>query len=423
MIDPVAKAKRNELIVKLQGTKKYPKLKKVREKLLDINTSVELAEILDVTRPTMSKLEKCINKLSGAQYLAVCALIEKKKNEALLTLNDISLDKEKFREIVVYKLSPMSYFYGFSFMFDLFGLEKYKKNKDEDKYKNSISKLRKVTCLDNWIESLSYKEEIGENEEENILKNGDIFIDFLSFKGIEDINSFFSKYSKESSGNKGRIYYIYRDLIKLLDNLQKKIEDTRFSEDIANFIIKFSLLQKENKLEPLAYEELNGNLGFPTKESPVVFIVQDENIARKLKKDIVFNVIKLKEIDKKNQFDTFTGVFKAFVTDEIQICKYEDRKLKRWLIDYESMLEELYDLSIEEKEALNNRMLSSSKPNIYTENMEEIKPVVNEKEIAELIGKMDDYKDKYTRGKKVMNDKLEALMKQILNHISSDDTK
>ena len=420
LIDSVAKAKRNELILNLQGTKKYPKLKIIREKLLDLKTSVELAEILDVTRPTMSKLEKCTNKLSGAQYLAICALIEKKKNEALLTLDDINLDKNTFREILINKLSLMTAFYGVSYILELLNLLQYKKENNEARYVKSISKLREFTCLENWINSINYNEDLSENEVNLILSEGDIFIDFSSFESIGDINSFLDKYAKADKKGIGHLFYIYKDLLLLLDKIQKKVESSVVNEDIVNFVVKFSLLQKTEKLEPLTYEELNGYLGFPTPKHPVVFIVQNESIAKDIKKDTVYGKRKFKGED---GFEKFRKALEVLSIDKIEICKYKDNKIKRWLFDYEIILNEISNLNDEEKNLLNNRRMAALKPNVYIEGDDSIDLIETEKDVEEFISKMDEYEMKYKRGKKIMNEKLEGLIKEILKYISPNETK
>lgn len=423
LIDSVAKAKRNELILNLQGTTKYPKLKIIREKLLDLKTSVELAEILDVTRPTMSKLEKCTNKLSGAQYLAICALIEKKKNEALLTLDDINLDKNTFMEILINKLSLMTAFYGVSYILELLNLLQYKKENNEARYVKSISKLREFTCLENWINSINYNEDLSENEVNLILSEGDIFIDFSSFESIGDINSFLDKYAKADKKGTGHLLYIYKDLLLLLDKIQKKVESSIVNEDIVNFVIKFSLLQKTEKLEPLTYEELNGYLGLhmiPTPKHPVVFIVQNESIAKDIKKDTVYGKRKFKGED---GFEKFRKALEVLSIDKIEICKYKDNKIKRWLFDYEIILNEISNLSDEEKNLLNNRRMAALKHNVYIEGDDSIDSIETEKDAEEFISKMDEYEMKYKRDKKIMNEKLEGLIKEILKYISPNETK
>lgn len=412
MIDSVAKAKRDELIMYLQGTPKKPKLKNIREKLLDIKTSIELAEILDITRPTISKLEKCVNKLSGAQYLAICSLIEKKKNEILLMLDDISMDEKEFTRLIRTKLLLMSAFYDISFIFTLIDLEDYKNKKNENGYAKAISRLRELTCLDNWMNTINYNEDVSEHDENKIMEKGDIIIDFSSFDCISDINNMLNKYSKMDSNNKCSLIFLYKDLLNLLDKIQKDVENSIFDEEVLNFVLKISMLIKNRKMEPMIHEEITGYMGLASKEHPLVFIVQNENLAKNIKKDIIYNMKIGKET---NQFNR---VIEAFIASNAEICKYENGKLKRWLLDCENIRNDVADLSSEEKMCFENRRKKALKINIYTEHEDDIISIDTEEKFHEFLSKQDEYMEEFEKGRKIMAEKLETIIKQILKYIS-----
>ena len=412
MIDSVAKAKRDELILHLQGTSQEPRLKNIREKLLDIKTSIELAEILDITRPTISKLEKCVNKLSGAQYLAICSLIEKKKNEILVTLDDISLNEKDFMRLARAKLFVMSPFYDTSFMFNLIDLETFKKKNNEIGYARAISNLRKYTCLDKWMDTINYNEFLSNDYVEKLIDNGDIIIDFSSFNCISDLNNILNKYTKSDTNNKSCMYFLYKDLLKLLDKIQDDIENKKINEEALNFLLKVSILIKNRKMEPMIYDEITGHMGRGIKERPCIFIVQNENIAKNIKRDIMYNM----HIGKST--NDLQRMIESFICNSAEICKYEDDKLKRWLFDFESIRNDILSLNDNEKKHYESRRKNTLILNIYSDKENNITAIDTVEKYKVFDDNQEKYINEYEEGRKVMAEKLENLIQQILKQIS-----
>lgn len=419
MIEQIAKSKRNELIISLQGTPKHPKIKFIREKLLNINTSIELAEILDVTRPTISKLEKCTNKLSGAQYLAICSLIEKEKNNMLQKLDNNWTDKKEAKNALD-KLFIMSVFYKKEFLFNLIKLLFDKMLNKDSTYKLTIDTLRKITSLDNWIDTRNLNEEISTDEEEFI--NSDIYIDISSFNNIRDLTIILEKQSSPNNISKGKLYFIYKDVLDLLDDIERKLEsncDSSSKEEMVKFIVKFSLLLKSNKAVLVNYDKVTGSIAANRSQAstdllftddsikmpPAIIVVQDEKLAEKIK----FDTLYVRKI--KNEFDVFLELTYRATVKNMEICKFENNVFKRWIFDYENVLEKFQNLTDDEKKEFEERRITEF--NFTSDSPDEIK------------SKLDTYVEENTKITSEMllaiNEKLETVNRLILKYITPND--
>lgn len=423
LIDSIAKSKRNELILNLQGSEMHPKLKLIRESFLDIKTSVELAEILDVTRQTMSKLEKCTNKLSGAQYLAICSLIEKKKNELLQKLDSDDAGKKE-KKNTLDKLLMISVFYKREFLLNIIRWLFYIEGKKDNKNREIIASLRKITCLDNWLDTLDYNEVISSDKEKFI--NCDTYVDLSSFNEIRDLISILDIHSSPANISKGKIYFIYNDLKNLLDDIRDRLDsrqDLNYKDDIVNFVGKISSLIKSNKAELVNYNKLTGSIVFSRSQTvtesffsntscelpPSIIVVQDEKMAKEIKLDTMY-AKKLKP----TLLNYFTELTYRNMLKNIEICKFENNTLKRWLFDYESLLKELNNMSDEEKQQLADRRVSEVN-------------LIDDSSFEETLNKLDTYsaenKSITSDMKLVINEKLKMINKLIFEYNTPYDIK
>ena len=268
----ISQKKRDFLIEIMQGTKENPNLKYTREKILEIGTASELAEILGITRQTMSRLESCTTKLSAAQYLAICGIIEKKKNEILYDIKD---SKDKGKSIM--KLFDMSFYFEPSFLGtilqdDIFDIYITSKNdlEIEEKLDNIsikeeyLNKLSRMTCMDKWLSTFEIHESI--SQEELFSKGCNIIIfDRLrnknTIQGIVKTMRAFTKYS-----NNDMKTYLYLDYNGVLSFFKNAISYFEKNISIANNFIEFTtnflLLYKNNKIQFLTDNHYTTDLTF-----------------------------------------------------------------------------------------------------------------------------------------------------------------
>ena len=235
----LSKLKKEELILRMQGSKDEPRLKYVRENILKIKTAGELAEILDITRQTMSRIENCINKLNGAQYLAICGLIEKNKHEELEKLVNGDIDK---REVYNY-LCEISRFYNYEFALNILRMFVFK---DKEAYIG----LKTNTCLNNWLSCLNYNNILSKEEEEDLLRNGFITISIESPNDIVIANKLFNKFKSLEGDIKGILAVDYNDILNAFSYIKNIIiRERTFDMHAIDFIHNISLLKKNKNFK------------------------------------------------------------------------------------------------------------------------------------------------------------------------------
>lgn len=318
MSKSLSKLKKEELIIKMQGTEECPKLKHIREDILGISTAAELAEILDITRQTMSRIENCINKLSGAQYLAICALIEERKN---IVLQKLEMDESTDVNKVVGYLLKIADFYDAEFTLNTYRLYQ----KENDIRKKAIYLLRLNTCFRNWKASIKYKEIISKDEEINLIKDSYIGVYINSFDDIDITTKLLNKYKEIKEPKRGIIAFEYSNIINALKNIQNNIDSSdKFNVWAMDFVYNLSLLKREDRIRLF---DTNRKI-FPsdTKIENVrkwIYITQDDELAEKIKEGIIYAGY-INDNDK-NLMEKALAMF----LERVEILKYENNHLKR----------------------------------------------------------------------------------------------
>ena len=98
----------------------------------------------------------------------------------------------------------------------------------------------------------------------------------------------------------------------------------------------------------------------------------------------------------------------------IEIFKFENNTLKRWLFDYESLLKELNNMSDEEKQQLADRRVSEVN-------------LIDDSSFEETLNKLDTYsaenKSITSDMKLVINEKLKMINKLIFEYNTPYDIK
>lgn len=274
MANKLAKRKKEELIWKMQGTPNDTKsrLEYVRQYMLGINTSSELAEILNITRQTMSKLEKCISQLSGAQYLAIGWLMDKRKNELL---HDIKYNMQSTGYIIKALIS-MSDFYEKDFLKrilhdidislngDFTGIlgNNYANASKIVFQKETLTELKNLSFFDNWLTTLDYETTLDKWE---ALRNEKIVILLDNEHPENEIDNLLNLITDylEIKNKDNCLYFDYNQVINILTYIKGNICDIEddLLADYMNFFTKFSLLKKRGfvklidayRLPPLSF--------------------------------------------------------------------------------------------------------------------------------------------------------------------------
>ena len=284
--------------------------------------------------------------------------------------------------------------------------------------------MRKITCLDNWLDTLDYNEVISSDKEKFI--NCDTYVDLSSFNEIRDLISILDIHSSPANISKGKIYFIYNDLKNLLDDIRDRLDsrqDLNYKDDIVNFVGKISSLIKSNKAELVNYNKLTGSIVFSRSQTvtesffsntscelpPSIIVVQDEKMAKEIKLDTMY-AKKLKP----TLLNYFTELTYRNMLKNIEICKFENNTLKRWLFDYESLLKELNNMSDEEKQQLADRRVSEVN-------------LIDDSSFEETLNKLDTYsaenKSITSDMKLVINEKLKMINKLIFEYNTPYDIK
>lgn len=400
MSNNISKNKKEELILKMQGTKDNPRLKYVREIILKIKTAGELAEILDITRQTMSKIENCVNKLSGAQYLAICGLIEKNKNKELDRLDD---GKTDVHDVIDY-LSKISDFYDFRFCINILNLITC-----QDK-KNVINELKKCTCLNKWLSCMKYNKLLSISEEEYLFRNGNILLLIEEFKDIVNLNNIFKRY-KELEGDKNGIFAIeYNNIINVLQDIKNRIVyEKTFNKAAFDFIYNISSLNKNGKIKLYTVDNL-GPIIIDNIQKKTVLLIQSYETAKKTKIIIETN----------NKHTNSANVFEKslLLLEEIEFLKYENNHFERHVFDFEEIINMSNSYKLEDN--IYYEKISSNK-----ENNKLIYDIILDDKMAkeDKINKLDDFiisKDVLQKMENEMNNKLEEAMQECLNYLPSN---
>lgn len=392
----LSKLKKEELILRMQGSKDEPRLKYVRENILKIKTAGELAEILDITRQTMSRIENCINKLNGAQYLAICGLIEKNKHEELEKLVNGDIDK---REVYNY-LCEISRFYNYEFALNILRMFVFK---DKEAYIG----LKTNTCLNNWLSCLNYNNILSKEEEEDLLRNGFITISIESPNDIVIANKLFNKFKSLEGDIKGILAVDYNDILNAFSYIKNIIiRERTFDMHAIDFIHNISLLKK-NKNFKICNEYIYATVMARSNCNRFVNLIQDYKKAKENKVSLMKSANKLKE-NKDNILNTVDAIF----SENIEFLYYENEHFKRHIFDLEEIRklstsddnkDNYYNENITEKINLNNKAneIFLDDNLVPEEKNEEINKVAN----WETMQKMENE----------MNIKLEELMQDCSN--------
>ena len=347
-----AQKKRDFLIELMQGTKENPNLKYTREQLLGIDTASKLAEILGVTRQTMSRLESCTTKLSAAQYLAICGIIEIKKNEMLYNIKN-SIGKGKS----ILKLVDMSFYFERSFLgmimkdeiFDIFMTSK-NASEFESKLDNIIieedclTKLSRMTCMDKWLATFKMDEYI--DQEELFSKGYNIIIPGKPRKkdtinGIVETMKAFVKYSNNDI--KSYLYLDYKWVLSFFKNTIAYFENNiSVANNFIEFTTNFLLLYKNKRIKFMDNDMCLVNPTIPTK-----IIIQDRDAAIKISfyYERLLKYILSLNFDKNKGLETAKIIANTISNEEI--IYYDGNCFKRWHFKEK-------DISNELKEELDN---------------------------------------------------------------------
>ena len=432
MSDNVSKAKRAYLIEKMQGTKENPRLKDNRKKLLGIKTAARLAEILDVTPSTMSKLEKCVNQISASQYLALCAILEKRKHELLIDIkNNVN------KKIAIEKLVDMSTFYDVKFVLTIVNSINASEgdiltNIDYEKIsisEENIIELQKMTCLDNWLSSFDYRENISLKEEKSIFKNNKIIILLTgNDDDIGNITDMMTKYMNIKGKKENNIYFDSHMLIHVLNEIKNEIKDNNIIGEKIDFVIKFSILKKEgiiklNKFRedlPIMPEDLDDT------SKKIVFVTCDKNKANEAKKIMYHQIATLERKE---------GLLPRIIVkllENIDFIRVENGDLKRWDFD-EVCSESLERLNRLIETSIDSVTDFKSKENFEQKSIEVKKRIdeINDEIDEELFEHMSTYKNAYIEQymnyykwiqqatNEELNKEIDNLLEEITSYLTS----
>lgn len=432
LANDIARYKKDELILKMQGTKKSTLLKKVRQDLLGIKRATELAEILDISQQTLSKLERGINKLSGAQYLAICSLLDKEKNELLNELNI----KDK-NENVINHLVDMSVFYNNSFVFDLVELILFYQmdytsavNKQEF-FNDIIHGLLKRTCFENWLSCVKCKETISKEKEKRIINNGIVIMSLVCKDDLLLAIEIMDKHLKKN--NKGILFFDYDDIIPLFRNIKDQIDnndkmsrtddnddtDDVIEDDvIINFLVKFSILKNKGKIKFMNISSGNiFNIIEYIQGRNISFISQDIERAHRYK-FFKYEIQKIGYNQKTNNYITQKLGCAFFETGDIY--KYELGSFKIWNFDndfIESCIDYLFDNTSESIEYTPEASKVISSVDSFMNNKGE----KLEERLDNLKGSMNEYADTYKRLDQEMNKEMDDLLDKILSYLKPNN--
>ena len=405
MSKSLSKLKKEELIVKMQGTEECPQLKHIREDILGISTAAELAEILDITRQTMSRIENCINKLSGAQYLAICALIEERKNIELQKLEtDNSTEVNKVAEYLL----KIADFYDANFAIDIYKLQQ------EETRKSAISSLRANTCFRNWKSSVKYKETISEDEEISLIKDSFIAIRIDSYEEIDITIKLLNKYKEIKEPKSGIIAFEYNNIINVFKNIQNNIDcSDKFNIWAFDFIHNIFLLKSENKIR--LFDDKRKIYPREMQEGEfkeVIYLTQDDDFAKKIKESLV-----CAEYYLSNGNGNFMNKAMNMYMEKIEFLKYENNHFKRRYFNLLEMKRNIKN-NIEKEGGYANYDYIKNE----TDKIETMSKIINsnddvdrKREKALQLISNDEYKKSM---EKDMDNELEILLKKYLQHLS-----
>lgn len=264
--------KRREILInRLQGNEETPFLSAIR-KSLGIETTVEFANILGVTRPTISRLESTKMKLTSVQYLAICSLIEGKKRKILNKL----INKERISDNEIFQLGKILYLFDSNFFIEMLKFlpkkmsvkyektsskinvdidmnemerkaEKFLQQDNIKKYvEKNLKRISQSTCMDSWMNTINF-------DEQNLINNFDRMV--IVYDNLENLSDLVNEI-------RNKLYYkiIYlpvQILYCLEDALKNKEENNEnIPYNIMDFAYYLSQILKKNTIELYDFEKI-----------------------------------------------------------------------------------------------------------------------------------------------------------------------
>ncbi len=380
--------KRREILInRLQGNEETPFLSVIR-KDLGIETTVEFANILGVTRPTISRLESTKMKLTSVQYLAICSLIEGKKRKILNKL----INKERISDNEIFQLGKILYLFDSNFYIEMLKFlpkkisVKYEKTSSEfnvdidmnemerkaeiifqqdniKKYvEKNLKRISQSTCMDSWMNTIN-------SDEQYLINNFDRIV--IMYDNLENLSDLINEI-------RNKLYYkiiylpiqILYCLEEALKNKEEKNENIPYN--IMDFTYYLSQILKKNTIELYDFEKIiqfdalfafNNNL----------YLIENEDIGKTICGYIkyIINIMQSHCLPIGGEF-MMKRIQENYYLNDFLI--YENGSFKRTIVD---------DIDIE-KSSKYNSFPSFEKDELYEINLNEI----NGKDLKNKLNKV-----------------------------------